>query len=213
MEGCFAGVRRIAKFVAACKKLHRTRVVSLAIIARIKSGDEKSFYDLYRTYRDSFVDWATFSYNITPEDTKDIYQETFVILWINIHEGRLTHLSVDIKTYIYSIGKHLIINFIKKKSRSVTFDPAELINLSYHPFEMTDERDHNRRMVEEHLSKLNEKERRILEMYYLEEKDMRTIANELGYKNADVAKKRKYEVFKKLAGIVKNNLQSILMLF
>ncbi len=183
------------------------------LIARIKAGDEKSFYELYRSYRDPFVDWATFSYNITPEDTKDIYQETFVILWINIHEGRLTHLSVDIKTYIYSIGKHLIINFIKKKSRSVTFDIVELINLSYRPFEMTDERDHNRRMVEEHLSKLNEKERRILEMYYLEEKDMRTIANELGYKNADVAKKRKYEVFKKLAGIVKNNLQSILMLF
>ena len=78
---------------------------------------------------------------------------------------------------------------------------------------MIEDRDHNRRMVEEHLSKLHEKERRILEMYYLEEKDMRTIANELGYKSADVAKKRKYEVFKKLAGIVKNNLKSILMLF
>lgn len=183
------------------------------IIFRIKSGDEKAFYDLYRLYRDSFLDWATFSYNISPEDTKDIYQEAFVILWINIHEGRLTHLTADIKTYIYSIGKHLIINFIKKRSRSVTFDPTELINLSYHPFEMTEERDHNRRMVEEHLSKLDEKERRILEMYYIEEKDMKTIASELGYKNADVAKKRKYEVFKKLVGLVKNNLKSLLMLF
>jgi RNA polymerase sigma factor (sigma-70 family) len=183
------------------------------LIARIKAGDEKSFYDLYRSYRDSFIDWATFSYNIDTEDIKDIYQETFVILWVNIHQGRLAYLSSDIKTYIYSIGKHLIINFIKKKSRSVTFDPVELINLSYHPFEMTEDRDHNRRMVEEHLSKLDDKERRILEMYYLEEKDMRTIANELGYKNADVAKKRKYEVFKKLAGIVKNNLKSLLMLF
>jgi hypothetical protein len=42
---------------------------------------------------------------------------------------------------------------------------------------------------------------------------MKTIANELGYKNADVAKKRKYEVFKKLAGLAKNNLKSLLILF
>jgi hypothetical protein len=47
-------------------------------------------------------------------------------------------------------------------------------------------------------------------MYYIEEKDMKTIAAELGYKNADVAKKRKYEVFRKLAGLVKNNLQLFL---
>ena len=213
MEGRFAPVVRFVNFVAACKTLHRRRIVNSDIIDRIKAGDEKSFYDLYRSYRDSFIQWATFSYNISKEDTKDIYQETFVILWINIHEDRLTHLTADIKTYIYSIGKHLIINFIKKKNRTVTFDPVELINLSYHPFEMIEDRDHNRRMVEEHLSKLNEKERRILEMYYIEEKDMKTIANELGYKNADVAKKRKYEVFKKLAGLAKNNLKSLLILF
>lgn len=183
------------------------------IITRIKSGDEKCFYDLYRQYRASFIEWATFSYAISTEETKDIYQEAFVILWLNIQEGRLTHLTADIKTYIYSVGKHLILNAIKKNARSVTFDPAELINLSHDPTTMADDREHNRKMLEEHLKKLDEKERRILEMYYLEEKDMKTIAKELGYKNADVAKKRKYEVFKKLAGLVQHKFKSLLLLF
>jgi RNA polymerase sigma factor (sigma-70 family) len=180
------------------------------IISRIKSGDEKSYFALYKTHRESFINWATFSYNISIEDTKDLYQETFLILWNNIREEKLTHLTADIKTYIFSIGKHLILNFIKKKNRSVTFEPSLLINESYKPFDMTHNDDHNRIMVEEHLSKLEPKERRILEMYYIEEKDMKTIAAELGYKNADVAKKRKYEVFRKLAGLVKNNLQLFL---
>ena len=180
------------------------------IITRIKSGDEKPYFTLYKTHRESFINWATFSYNISIEDTKDLYQETFVILWNNIQEGKLTHLTSDIKTYIFSIGKHLILNFIKKNGRSVTFEPSMLINESYQPFDMTHNEDHNRIMVEEHLSKLEPKERRILEMYYIEEKDMKTIASELGYKNADVAKKRKYEVFRKLAGLVKNNLQIFL---
>lgn len=180
------------------------------IITRIKSGDEKPYFNLYKTHRESFITWATFSYNISTEDTKDLYQETFVILWNNIREGKLTHLTADIKTYIFSIGKHLILNFIKKNERSVTFEPAMLINKSYQPFDMTHNNEHNRIMVDEYLSKLDPKERRILEMYYIEEKDMKTIASELGYKNADVAKKRKYEVFRKLAGLVKNNLQILL---
>lgn len=62
-----------------------------------------------------------------------------------------------------------------------------LINKSYQPFDMTHNNEHNRILVDEHLSKLDPKERRILEMYYIEEKDMKTIASELGYKNADVA--------------------------
>jgi len=186
-------------------------MMSYDIISKIKSGDHKPFYDLYKTHRQSFVDWATFSYNISREDCKDLYQETFIILWRNIHEGRLTHLTSDIKTYIYSIGKHLIINFIKKHSRTVTFEPELLINLSYAPMEMTEDRDHNKKMVEEHLAKLDERERRILEMYYLEEKDMKTIASEMGYKNSDVAKKRKYEVFKKLALMVKNSMQGLIL--
>jgi RNA polymerase sigma factor (sigma-70 family) len=186
--------------------------VSNHIIARIRSGDIKCFYDLYRSHRLAFVDWAKFSFNISEEDAKDVYQETFVCLWTNIHEGRLTQLSVDIRTYIYAIGKHQILNFLKKNSRSVTFDPAEFINLSYHHFEMTEDREHNRQIVQEYLSKLNDKERRILEMYYLEEKDMKTIATELGYKNSDVAKKKKYEVFRKLVGLVKNNLKTLMII-
>ena len=181
------------------------------IISRIKSGDEQSYFNLYKTHREAFINWASFNYNIAIEDIKDLYQETFIILWNNIREGKLTNLTADIKTYIFSIGKHLILNFIKKHSRSVTFEPSLLINESYKPFDMMHNNDHNRILLEAHLSKLDDKERRILELYYIEEKDMKTIASELGYKNSDVAKKRKYEVFRKLAGLVKNNLQFLVL--
>ena len=70
-----------------------------------------------------------------------------------------------------------------------------------------EEENHNKEMVRQHLSLLDEKSRRILELYYLEGKDMKTIAEEIGYKNADVAKKKKYEVMKKLASLVKDKLR------
>jgi RNA polymerase sigma factor (sigma-70 family) len=159
------------------------------------------------------MEWATFNFKVSAADAKDIYQDALIQFWLNIQDGRLTHLTAEPKTYVFSIGKHLLINFIKRKSRSVTFEPSQLINLSYDPFKMSDEHDHNRIMLEEHLCKLVDKERRILEMFYLEDKDMKTIARELGYKNADVAKKRKYEVFNKLVQLAKGSLKSLLLMF
>jgi len=187
--------------------------VNGSIIDQIRSGQEQVLFDLYRTYREAFIEWATFSYTVAADDARDLYQDAFIIFWLNIQDGKLTHLTVNVKTYIFSIGKHLLINFIRKKSRTVTFEPSELINLSYDPFDMTDEQDHHRKILEEHLGKLDEKERRILELFYLEDKDMKTIARELGYKNADVAKKRKYEVFNKLVQLAKGSMKSFLMLF
>ena len=80
------------------------------------------------------------------------------------------------------------------------------------PFKMTHERDHNKKIVEEYLNKLPPKEQEILRLYYIDELDMKTIAKKMGYKNADVAKKKKYEVFKKLAVLVKNNLITFVLL-
>lgn len=186
-------------------------VNDIRIIQRIKEGDEKAFHDLYRAHREAFLDWAHFTYSVSREDAKDLYQEAFVILWRNIHEGRLSELTSTVKTYVFSVGKHLTINFVKKQGRAVTSEHLELINLSYHPFEMTEDREHNRILIQENLSKLPEKDRKILELYYMDGKDMKTIAQEMGYKNADVAKKRKYEVFKKLAALVKNGLKTLML--
>lgn len=178
------------------------------LIQRLKEGDPQLFYTLYKQYRSEFIDWLMLRYGLSREDARDVYQNVFLAFWVNIREGKLDNLYSSIKTYLYAVGKHQAINLVKKNGRSVTLPDMELINRSYNPQEMNDDRDHNRRIVEEHLNKLNDKDRRILEMYYLEEKDMKSIAVALGYKNADVAKKKKYEVFKKLMLMIKDNLRT-----
>jgi RNA polymerase sigma-70 factor (ECF subfamily) len=178
-----------------------------SVIPRELLLDEPWFYNQYRIIRPEFLSWSTFSYNLTNEDAKDLYQEVFLIFWKNIHEGRLTELTCEPKTYVFSIGKHLILNFIKKNKRTVTFSDPELIKAIDNPWTMEHDRAHNRRFVKDILQQLPEKDRRVLELYYMEEKDMRTIAAELGYKNADVAKKKKYEVFRKLCSLVNPSLK------
>ncbi len=176
--------------------------MSKDIIEQVRSGNEKAFYDLYRTLRIDFIDWASFSYDISREEAKDVYQETFIVFWNNIHDGKLQALTCDAKTYLFGIGKHLILNLMKKNKRSVTFSSDEWMNVVE---QSTQDHDDCRQSVELCLQALPVKDRRIIELYYLEEKDMKTIARELGYKNSDVAKKRKYEIFRKLTTAVRSN--------
>lgn len=182
--------------------------MSFSPIPRELLLDESWFYDQYRMIRPDFLAWSTFSYNLAEEDAKDLFQEAFVIFWKNIHGGRLEELTCEPKTYVFSIGKHLILNFMKKNNRTVTFSDPGLIKAIDNPWIMEHERAHNMRFVKDMLQQLPEKDRRVLELYYMEEKDMRAIADELGYKNADVAKKKKYEVFRKLCNLVKPSLKT-----
>lgn len=176
-------------------------------ISRETLIDEAWFYNQYKLIRQDFLAWSTFSYNLAEEDAKDLFQEVFVIFWKNIYEGRLEELNCEPKTYVFSIGKHLILNFIKKNNRTVTFSDTGLINAIDNPWILEDNRAHNMRFVKDMLQKLPEKERRVLELYYMEEKDMRAIAHELGYKNADVVKKKKYEGFRRLCEMVRPSLK------
>ena len=77
---------------------------------------------------------------------------------------------------------------------------------------MNYQKEHNKKIVEDNLNKLPEKDREILKLYYMEGLDMKTIAERMGYKNSDVAKKKKYEVFKKLATLVKSSMKLFMLL-
>ncbi len=180
------------------------------IIQEVKAGNETLFYSLYKQHRTEFIRWACFQHSIHEEDAKDICQEVFIIFYRNIHSGKLTNLTSDVKTYLFGIGRHLILNHLKKSNRTVTLSNIELINGYENPIEMIHQREHNKKVVEDNMNRLPEKDQVILRLYYMEGLDMKTIAKRMGYKNSDVAKKRKYEVFKKLSNLVKANMKSFI---
>lgn len=184
------------------------------IIFEIKGGNQQPIYDIYRLYRNDFIRWGVHHFSCSEAEAKDVFQEVLVRFYQNIVSGHLTELTSDTRTYLYAIGKFQFLNLIKKNTRTVTFSQLELINTTTsidNSMEQSEEEKHNAEMVKQHLDLLDDKSRRILEMYYLEGKDMQTIAKEVGYKNADVAKKKKYEVMKKLASMVKGKLKFLIL--
>lgn len=168
-----------------------------AIIEAIKAGSEKILFQLYESYRDEFVSWAIRNHQISIEEAKDVFQEAIVGLYKNVKGGKADSLESSIKTYLFGIGKNIILNLLKRKG---------IENKAYEQFTETQEtvnpdyydREHLVSLVSRIYSALGSPCKEVLELYYEKGFDMESVAMRLGYKNADVAKKKKYECLKSL---------------
>ena len=179
------------------------------LLTEIKNGNEEALLSLYKTYRNEFISWASNTYQLSKDDAKDIFQDVIIAFYENIKSGQLTSISGSVKTYLFAIGKFKTINFLKKSHKSVTFSDFDLLRViepSENVIMDKEENEFIKDTVKKYLNEQCEDCKKVLELYYFKEMDMKTIASEMGYKNADVAKKKKYECFKKLAEMVRKNL-------
>lgn len=168
-----------------------------AIIEAIKAGSEKIIFQLYETYRNEFVSWAIRNHQVSIEEAKDVFQESVVGLYKNVKAGKTDKLDVTIKTYLFSIGKNIILNTLKRNGiKAKAYEHFSEghdngINEHYEQVHLVD-------LVKRLYRAMGSPCKEILEMYYEKGFDMESIASRVGYKNADVAKKKKYECLKTL---------------
>lgn len=173
-------------------------------IQSIRGGNQDFLLRVYAEYRNEFIKWAEFQYSCDEDDAKDIFQEAVIAFYLNVMNGTLTHLNSDLKTYLFSIGKYLLLNFKRKHDRTSNLDESNVINMgSTNPIEDMEETEHNQELIRKALEQMPEKCREILRLYYFKHKDLASIAKELGYKNANVIKKTKSECMKKMAVVMR----------
>jgi len=181
---------------------------------KIRNGEYEPILSFYKLYRKEFIQWGIIRFSCSEEEAKDVFQVIMVGLFQNIQNGKLKHLSSDLKTYLWAMGKNHLLNLIKKNKKIVTFSSIDSINILDSFVEATpskEEDNHNKEMVRKYLSVLEEKEQQVLRLYYIHRLSMSAIAEKLGYKNADVAKKKKYEVIKKLAKLLNHKLKLMML--
>lgn len=173
-----------------------------AIFEAIKAGSEKILFHLYEAYRSEFLNWAVRNHRVSKEEAKDHFQEALIGLYKNVKTGRVDTLEASIKTYLFTIGKNIILNALKRKEieakvyGSMTIENDNVINDRY-------EREGIVNLIKRLYLAIGSPCKEILEMYYEKGFDMESIANRIGYKNSDVAKKKKYECLKALEERIK----------
>ncbi|MFM9008450.1 MAG: hypothetical protein ACKORE_07715, partial [Bacteroidota bacterium] len=103
---------------------------------------------------------------------------------------------------------HVILDFLSKQRRLISHPDFDSVEQGEDLLQAQHDSDHSIHLIRSGLNQLEQKERSLIELFYFNRLDMQTIASRLGYKNADVAKKRKYEVFQKLCTLVNGRLKS-----
>ena len=180
------------------------------ILDKLRSGDDSPIFDLYKLYRDEFLVWSMSTYKATEEQAKDAFQDAVLDFHQNVISGHLTELSSTIKTYLFQIGKHKLLNIQKKESRMTYHDALHLIeNGEAEKFMEEENKLYTQEQISEAIEKLPEDCQQVLRLFYFNEYDMDSIARELNYKNADTAKSKKSVCMKNLM----NELKKLSMLF
>lgn len=169
------------------------------LIERLKSGDKAALEDVYKRYRDPFVQFAK-RYHGDQELLYDIYQDATIALFEKAVQGKLQLDKSSIKTYLFSIGKFMLFTKLKKEPpRSEIIEDQEVaLGLFEEAQSFMEEPDQQLVFLRKALTKLGEKCRRVLELYYYENKSMKEIQQLLDYNHTDVVKSHKSRCMKSL---------------
>lgn len=68
-------------------------------------------------------------FGIDEDDCKDIFQESFIILYNNIQAGKLDNMNASLSTYFLSICRNKALEFLRGSSKSVNVDSETSLSL------------------------------------------------------------------------------------
>jgi len=171
------------------------------IVDELKQGGSPALEAVYVRYRVEFIQWLKGRLGCEAELAKDIYQQSILTFYENVQSGKLTILTSQVKTYLFSIGRNKYYETVRGKARQEKAKDWQ----SEH--DSTPE--NLLQLVEVCLEKLGEPCRSVLIQFYFHKRSMEQLTELFDYKNVDTAKNQKYKCLERLRKLVKSNGQII----
>ena len=144
---------------------------------RYINGDEKAFDELMDFYHDGlilFINKIVGNYAVAEELAADCFVELL------IHKKRFLGNS-DFRTYLYSIGRHKAIDYVRKDAKKKTVTPEEIPEIvNDEQIEEAFIEDEAKRILHKAISKLSEDYRAALYLIFFEELSYDAAAKVLG---------------------------------
>ncbi len=178
------------------------------LLQRIRSGEQKALEEFYVEQYEPFLAWLQKQYSITEEMATDIYQESILLMYRNILEGRFEEKNSSLKTYLYAIGKNTCLAKLRKQQKEqqlfVKMDKAQLENTTY----IEEKKPESSKLViaiQQTLANMKEPCKSIISMSILYDIKPEKIAEKLNYKSLRVLYTQKSRCLKKLQTIFKQH--------
>lgn len=169
------------------------------IVNELKQGGSRALEQVYVRYRVEFVQWLQGRFGCEAELAKDIYQQTILTFYENVQSGKLTTLTSQVKTYLFSIGRNKYYEAVREKAKQERAKDWQVEHDSTSESLL--------QLVEACLEKLGEPCRGLLMQFYFHKRSMEQLTELFDYKNIDTAKNQKYKCLERLRKLVKSNGQ------
>lgn len=178
----------------------------------------KIMNDFDKKNRSVVMDLLTHRFGIPEFDAKDILQDAWLLLMEKLTLGTLPDVPERLLPYMLSVCDKKAHEYLRKRvyeydetsldDDTLTAERLDSIQeevQSWTDFIEEQEKARERMLdaVEMELLKLNARQRALLQGYYFENKSMKELAKQLGYKSEDVAKNTKKRILNLIRSTVK----------
>lgn len=179
------------------------------MISLIRKGDSKGLTALYEAFRSEFVNWAVRYTRCEEEDAFDYYQATVIIVYDNVHAGKIEDLKSSLKTYLFSVGKNLAWQHKRQKVRTEKTNADYYLQVHMNNLDEQNQliQENNLELISKSFNQLGNPCHSLLDLFYYQKKNMEEIAIELNYKNSETAKNQKYKCMERLRKLVEAELE------
>jgi RNA polymerase sigma factor (sigma-70 family) len=166
------------------------------ILDQIRRGDEKALVKLYEMNERQVFAFVSRN-NGSHEDAEDMLQEAVIVLWERVRTGRYEH-TAKLSTFLFATVKNLWYRRLARTRREVPSDLDDATASNDKSILDVMIEDEEAAMISSALTRLGDPCRRLLLLYYWEERSMEQIAEEMSFANADTVKSKKYQCKKAL---------------
>ena len=168
------------------------------LLQGLANEDKNSIEKIYREHY-SMVQSMVINNNGSSDDAADIFQESMIVLFEKVKTGHF-ELHCQLKTFIYAVCRRL---WLKKLGQMQRYSSPPNENMEDLVSVEEDMETHENRqkefsIMEAAMGKIGEPCKSLLEAYYIQKKQMQSIAADFGYTNADNAKTQKYKCLVRL---------------
>ena len=174
------------------------------IIEGIKARDNSVLQYVYKNHYPS-IHHFIISNSGSPDDAKDIFQESIIVIYRKVKEQKHFMLSSTFKTFIYSIARNLWLKHLRaiKYEGQKIQDQQGYMELKDEPFKVSND-DLKMSLYQKYFKQLPEDCQNILKLT-ARDIPQKEIAQAMNFKSENYVKKRKHNCKEKLLEMIKKD--------
>lgn len=178
-----------------------------AIVRKLRYGDRLSQDSvLTKIYKDNYrmIEKYILQNSGNKEEAQDVFQDGIIVFYNQCKKESFL-LSASLRTYLYAVCRNLWLSKLNRENRTLELkDENEMIGAEDIGTEEL-ERNEKNRALSKIINRLGDNCQKVLCLFYFEKHPMKSIANNMGFANKDVAKSKKYKCLQKLRLMVSSS--------